>query len=96
MESLPRGKLLRKAGRPVFRVIAYESSRYGLIVPKGNVFELPKTATGVLGTFFSAKTRMPIVQEALALPAGSPRRNVLIKSSQVFLKPETVRKMVLG
>lgn len=104
-EEIEMGRrLLRRDGRLVFRLIAYETSRgsgkgglAGLIIPKETVpSHLPKTAISVLGTFFDAKTHRSIVDEACKYPSNSPMRTALLKSSNVVLKPDTVRKMVFG
>jgi hypothetical protein len=94
-------RLLRREGKLVFRLIAYESKRgraFGnLIIPKETVIPyLPKTALSVMGTFFDAKTQQTIATEAQRLRSGSLQRITLLKSSHVILKPDTVRKMVFG
>jgi len=92
----PKSKIARtKAGKPYFRIIAYESSRHGLIIPKRRIARLPKTAISAMGTFFDPDTHHTIVERAARLQKGKKRKSQ-IKSARVTLPASTVSKMIFG
>lgn len=70
------GRLLRKDGKITAHVIAYDSptARMGLVVPRGNISSIPKSANIVMVRYYDSKTFKPAGKKPSLIKADTARK----------------------